>query len=248
MAPGLVIFPAIDLRGGRCVRLEQGEAHRETVYSGDPGDVAAAFCRAGAAWLHVVDLDAAFGEGSNRELILDLARSSGLQVQSGGGLRTDEDVDEMLGGGVARVVIGTAAVEQPDWVEALVRRWGADRIVVGLDARGTDPALRGWRESSGADLFEVARSLVDRGVESIVHTDIARDGMLDGPNAQLSAELATRSGARVIVSGGVGTLEDVARVAAVHRETPAVTGLIVGKALYERRLEIGDAVAVASGV
>jgi phosphoribosylformimino-5-aminoimidazole carboxamide ribotide isomerase len=243
---GLTLFPAVDLRAGCCVRLEQGEAERATVYAADPHDVVAGFHSSGAAWVHMVDLDAAFGEGSNRDLILEVARSTALRVQTGGGIRTDQDVRSMLEGGAERVVIGTAAVEDPDWVGELVRHWGPERIVVGLDARGTVPALRGWREASGTDLFDVAAGLVARGVRTIIHTDISRDGTLRGPNAGLSAELAERSGADVVISGGVGSLEDVAAVAAVHRENPAVAGLILGKALYERRLDLGAALGAVA--
>ncbi|HEU0012901.1 MAG TPA: HisA/HisF-related TIM barrel protein, partial [Longimicrobium sp.] len=162
------LYPAIDLRRGRCVRLEKGRADRETVYGGDPMEVAAGFAASGAAWIHVVDLDAAFGDGSNRALIRELAAAVPARVQTGGGLRSEADLAEVLESGVARVVIGTAAIENPELVRRAVERWGAERIAVGLDARGRKPAARGWTEESGVDLFDLARSLVDAGVRTLI--------------------------------------------------------------------------------
>lgn len=243
----LDLFPAIDLRGGRCVRLEQGEADRATVYDADPREVAAEYARAGAAWIHVVDLDAAFGEGSNRALIREIAASSGVQVQTGGGLRRDADVDEVLDGGVTRAVIGTAAIENPRIVARAIERWGADRIAVGLDARGTRPAIRGWREDSTEDLFQIAARLAGLGVSTLIYTDISRDGMFSGPNVATSGELADRSGARVIVSGGVGVpahLDEVREASAVH---PGIAGVIVGKAIYEGRVTVEEGLARLRG-
>jgi phosphoribosylformimino-5-aminoimidazole carboxamide ribotide isomerase len=238
---GAILFPAIDLRHGRCVRLEQGEADRETEYDVDPFRVAAGFAADGAEWVHVVDLDAAFGDGSNRELIRRLAERTALRVQTGGGLRSDEDLEEVLAGPVDRAVIGTAAVENPELVERAVARFGADRIAVGLDARGRTPAVRGWTEESGLDLFDVARSLAERGARTVIYTDIARDGMLGGPNLAASAELAAASGLDVIVSGGVARPEDLDAVAVAARTHPGIVGVIVGKAIYEGRVTVADA-------
>ena len=232
------LFPAIDLRRGRCVRLEKGRADRETVYGGDPLGVAAGFVAAGARWIHVVDLDAAFGDGSNRALIRDLAASVAVRVQTGGGLRTEADLAEVLEGGAARAVIGTAAIEDPALVRRAVERWGAERIAVGLDARGRRPAARGWTEESGADLFDLARALVDAGVRTIIHTDIERDGMMMGPNLELSAALAAHAGAEVVVSGGMRGMQDVRAVAAAAREGRGIAGAIVGRAIYEGALEL----------
>ncbi len=238
------LYPAIDLRRGRCVRLEKGRADRETVYGGDPHGVAAGFVDAGARWIHVVDLDAAFGDGSNRALIRDLASSLGISVQTGGGLRSEADLAEVLESGVARAVIGTAAIENPELVRRAVERWGAERIAVGLDARGRRPAARGWLEESGTDLFDLARSLVDLGVRTIIHTDIERDGMMMGPNLPLSVELAAHAGAEVIVSGGMRGMEDVHAVAAASREGRGIAGAIIGKAIYEGALDLRAALGV----
>jgi phosphoribosylformimino-5-aminoimidazole carboxamide ribotide isomerase len=238
---GFTLFPAIDLRGGRCVRLRQGEAGDETVYSDDPLAVALEFSRAGAEWLHVVDLDAAFGTGSQRALIGRIAAEAPLRVQTGGGLRSEEDLAGALAAGAERVVIGTAAVEDPPLVRRALERWGPERIVVGLDARGRVPAVRGWTAASGRDLFELAASLVEMGVRTVIHTDIERDGMLAGPNLELSAALAAASGARVVVSGGVGELAHLEAAAWLARGGAGLDGAILGKALYEGRVDLAQA-------
>ncbi|HWK89824.1 MAG TPA: 1-(5-phosphoribosyl)-5-[(5-phosphoribosylamino)methylideneamino]imidazole-4-carboxamide isomerase [Longimicrobium sp.] len=241
MFPRFALYPAIDLRRGRCVRLEKGRADRETVYGGDPLAVAAGFAASGAAWIHVVDLDAAFGDGSNRALIRDLAAAVPARVQTGGGLRSEADLAEVLESGVARAVIGTGAIENPELVRRAVERWGADRIAVGLDARGRRPAARGWTEESGVDLFDLARSLVEAGMRTIIHTDIERDGMMMGPNLDLSSQLAAESGAEVIVSGGMRGMEDVHAVAEAARAGRGIAGAIIGKALYEQHLDLREA-------
>lgn len=241
MADGFALYPAIDLRRGRCVRLEKGEAGRETVYGDDPVSVARGFADAGAAWIHVVDLDAAFGDGSHRELIRRIVAEVPLKVQTGGGLRSEDDLAAVLDAGAARAVIGTAAIENPELVRRAVARWGADRIAVGLDARGRRPAARGWTEESGTDLFDLASRLVGLGARTIVHTDIERDGMLSGPNLELSAALAAESGAEVIVSGGMSGMADVDAVAAAARERGGIAGAILGKAVYEGRIDLRDA-------
>lgn len=236
-----VLLPAIDLRHGRCVRLEKGEADRETVYGTDPFAVAEGFAADGAEWLHVVDLDAAFGDGSNRSLIAELAAHTSLRVQTGGGLRTEEDLEAVLAGAVERAVIGTAAVENPALVERAVARWGAERVAVGLDARGRRPAVRGWREESRVDLHDLGRELAARGATTVIHTDIERDGMLSGPNIEASVELAAATGLQVIVSGGVSRPEDIDAVGVAARERGGIAGVIVGKALYEGRVGVADA-------
>jgi phosphoribosylformimino-5-aminoimidazole carboxamide ribotide isomerase len=244
--PALTLFPAIDLRRGRCVRLEQGSADRETLYATDPFEVTKDFAARGAEWVHIVDLDAAFGEGSNRDLIRRLAESTSLKVQTGGGLRTEADLEEVLDGPVRRAVIGTAAVENPALVARAIERWGADRIAVGLDARGRNPAVRGWTEGSGADLFDLAASLTALGVRTLIYTDIDRDGMLVGPNLDTAAELAERSGAEIVVSGGVGKTEDLTLIAAAAARS-AIVGVIVGKAIYEGRVDLAEGLQLLRG-
>lgn len=243
-ARGVTLFPAIDLRRGRCVRLEQGAADRETVYDTDPFRVAEQFARQGAGWIHVVDLDAAFGDGSNRRLIAELAERSPLRIQTGGGLRSESDLEEALTGGVRRAVIGTAAVEDPDLLRRAVERWGADRIAVGIDARGRRPAVRGWVQESPRDLFEMAGELAERGLRTIIYTDIERDGMLAGPNLETAEELVRLSGVEVVVSGGVGGTDHLRTIAAAARRQPGIVGVIVGKAIYEGRVDVGEALAL----
>ncbi|HEU4561396.1 MAG TPA: 1-(5-phosphoribosyl)-5-[(5-phosphoribosylamino)methylideneamino]imidazole-4-carboxamide isomerase [Longimicrobium sp.] len=244
MPSSFAVYPAIDLRRGRCVRLEKGEADRETVYGDDPIAVARTFAEAGAEWIHVVDLDAAFGDGSNRALIRSIVASTALRVQTGGGLRTEDDLAEVLEAGAARAVIGTAAIENPELVRRAVERWGADRVAVGLDARGRRPAARGWTEESGVDLFDLGARMVEMGARTIIHTDIERDGMLQGPNVELSSALADASGAEVIVSGGAGSGADVQTAARAGR---GIVGIIVGKAIYEGRVDLAEAIRGARG-
>ena len=239
---GFTLFPAIDLRGGRCVRLEQGSVDKETVYGADPVAVAERFRAAGADWVHVVDLDAALGTGSNRTLIGDLTAGVSLRVQTGGGLRTEDDLAAVFDAGAARAVIGTAAVERPQFVRDAVRRWGAERIAVALDARDRNVASRGWEAEGGADLYELGSNLAESGVQTLIYTDISRDGMLSGPNLKVAAELASHTGAEVVVSGGVRDLDDVGAVAGAGG---GITGVIIGKALYEGKLDLAEALAYA---
>ncbi len=241
--PKPALFPAIDLRGGRCVRLEQGAADRETVYEADAVAQARRFVDAGTSWIHVVDLDAAFGDGSNRDLIRTIASTIPVRIQTGGGLRSMADLEQVLDGPVSRAVIGTAAIEDPELVRQAVERWGADRIAVGLDARGRTPAVRGWREASEGDLFDVALRLSEAGVRTFIYTDISRDGMFAGPNIPMSIELADQTQAEVIISGGVGRLEDVQAVREAARLQPLIAGVIVGKAIYEQRVDTAEAIA-----
>lgn len=237
---GFTVFPAIDLRGGRCVRLRQGSASHETRYSDDPLTVAQGFQDAGAEWIHLVDLDAAFGEGSNRPLVRRIAQSVGVRIQTGGGVRSEQDIAELLDGGADRVVIGTAAVERPALIGAALTDWGAERVVVGLDARASRVASRGWMEDTGADLFALGQSLAAAGVRTVIYTDIARDGMLAGPNLPDSRALAERTGLQVVVSGGVRSLQDVQEAAGLGN---GIVGIVVGKALYEGRLDLRQALA-----
>lgn len=223
------------------MRLERGDAERERVYSEDPLQVARGFADAGAEWIHVVDLDAAFGAGSNRPLVRELAATLPLRVQTGGGLRSERDLAEVLESGVARAVIGTAAIERPELVRGAIERWGPERIVVGLDARGRRPAVRGWREEISTDLLELGGSLVRLGVRTFIYTDIERDGMLAGANLTLATELAERTGAEVILSGGVSGLADLRAAFEAAQAGKGIAGVILGKALYEGRVELREA-------
>jgi phosphoribosylformimino-5-aminoimidazole carboxamide ribotide isomerase len=237
------LFPAIDLRQGCVVRLSQGEAQRATVYETDPAAVAERFADAGAAWIHVVDLDRAFGEGDNNAAVAQIVAAVGtrLRVQIGGGFRSLERIEEGLAQGAARVVIGTAAVRDPELVPRAVQRVGAGRLAVGIDARGGLVAVRGWRETGTERADELTARVVGQGVETVIYTDIGRDGMLAGADVAGSVALQ-QLGARVIASGGVATLADLR---AIH--DAGLAGAIVGRALYEQRFTVAEAVQVAAG-
>jgi phosphoribosylformimino-5-aminoimidazole carboxamide ribotide isomerase len=237
------LFPAIDIRHGRVVRLSQGEATRQTVYGEDPVAVAAGFADQGATWVHVVDLDRAFGEGENLALVPRIVAALGgrARVQLGGGLRTVERVREGLEQGADRVVIGTAAALDPLVVPAAVTAAGADRIAVGIDVRDGWVAIRGWTETSQLRAESLARRVVGEGVRTVIYTDVARDGMLTGPDVDGARRLQA-AGARVIASGGVAGIEDIRAV----REA-GLAGAIVGRALYEGRFTLPEALEAAAG-
>ena len=233
------LFPSIDIRSGRVVRLSQGEATRQTVYGDDPVAVAERFVQQGASWIHVVDLDRALGTGDNLPAVAQIANRVGSRVrlQLGGGFRTLELVRAGLDLGVARVVIGTAAAVDPRFVASAVSATGSERLAVGIDTREGKVALRGWTETSSERAEELARRVVADGIDTVIYTDIGRDGMLGGPDlAGAAALLAT--GARVIVSGGVASAEDIRGALA-----SGLAGVIVGRALYEGRLTLPEALA-----
>ena len=233
------LYPAIDLRGGRCVRLYQGDYGRETVYGDDPVAQARGFADAGSPWIHVVDLDAArTGEPVNRPHVAAIAAAVGVPVQTGGGVRDEAAADALLEAGVARVVLGTAALEDPDLVRRLA---GRAPVAVGLDARGRDVAVRGWEQGSGRDVLDVARSFEDAGVAALVVTEIGRDGTLGGPDLEGLAAVLDAVGTEVIASGGVGSLDDLRALAALEVGGRRLSGAIVGRALYEGSFTITEA-------
>ncbi len=239
--PPFELIPAIDLLDGRCVRLRQGRYDEATVYGDDPAAVAARFCVHPLRRLHVVDLDGAkAGRPVNRTAIAAIvAAATGVPVQLGGGLRSAGAVEESLALGIDRVILGTAALRDPDLVRGCAKRFPG-RVAVGIDARDGRVAAEGWTEASDVEVCELARRFEDAGVVAIIHTDIARDGMLAGPNLDASAALASEIAIPVIVSGGVSTLDDVRRAA------PRVSGAIVGRALYTGDLDLAAALEVAS--
>ena len=241
----MLIFPAIDLKNGRCVRLAQGRAAEETVYFEDPLEPALAFQAAGSQWVHVVDLDGAF-EGVPRNLA-HVARiaATGLFVQLGGGLRTLNDVEEAFHAGVRRVVIGTRACHDPEFVTGLVHRFGAERLAVGIDARDGRVAVEGWKNVSVVRAEELGRRVCDLGIQTLIHTDIATDGMMTGPNFKAQESMLRATPARLIASGGVARREDIIRLAEIARIHPRLEGVIVGKALYEKKVELADILAIA---
>jgi phosphoribosylanthranilate isomerase len=239
----LRLLPAVDIRDGRAVRLTQGKADAETIYDDDPVAAARRWVGQGCQWLHVVDLDAAFeGEPRNRHLIADICAATGAQVQASGGIRTLDDIARSIDYGAARVVIGTMALEDPTFVAKALAQHG-DRVVVGLDANGTTLRARGWTADSG-DLFEALERLTWIGVQRFVFTDIARDGMLGGPNLERLAKVAEATSAHLTASGGVSSVADLERLATVH---PRVDEVIVGKALYAGRFTVADALVSIGG-
>lgn len=241
----MLIFPAIDLKNGRCVRLTQGRASEETVYYDDPVEPALAFKAAGTEWVHVVDLDGAF-EGIPRNLA-HVARiaATGMKVQLGGGMRTLNDVEEAFHAGVQRVVIGTRACHDPAFVTGLVHRFGAERLAVGIDARDGRVAVDGWKNISVIRAEELARRVCDLGIQTIIHTDIATDGTLSGPNYKAQQAMLLATPARLIASGGVARREDIIQFAEMARTQPRLEGVIVGKALYEKKVDLPDLLALA---
>jgi phosphoribosylformimino-5-aminoimidazole carboxamide ribotide isomerase len=236
----VLILPAIDLRGGQCVRLQQGDYARETVFGADPAAMARRWVEQGAAYLHLVDLDGAReGRPVNGASVRAIVEAAGVPCQLGGGLRDDAHVEEALAWGVTRVVIGTKALRDPQWCQSLCRRFPG-RIAVGIDARDGRVAVEGWMEASDRSALEFARQCGDWGAAAIIYTDISRDGMLEGPNVEATAELAAAVAVPVIASGGVTTLDDVGRLA-----KRGLYGCIIGRALYEGRIDLAAAVALA---
>ena len=240
------LYPAIDLRAGRCVRLHQGDFAAETVYDDDPVAVARAFALAGARWIHVVDLDAArTGEPANLAVIERIVRAVDCSVQCGGGVRSAAAADALLLAGAARVVVGTAAVENPELVDELCARHPGG-IAVGLDARGREVAVRGWVEGSGADLVELATRFEASGVAALIVTEIGRDGTMEGPDLEQLRTVLGATAIPVIASGGVGDLNDIMALAALTVRQRRLVGTIVGKALYEGRFRLAEALLILS--
>ncbi len=235
----LVLLPAVDVAGGVAVRLVQGAAGSETDY-GEPLDAALTWQRDGAEWIHLVDLDAAFGRGDNRALLAEVVRRLDVAVELSGGIRDDASLRAALATGAARVNLGTAALESPDWVRAAIAEHG-DKIAVGLDVRGTTLAARGWTQEGG-DLWATMARLDADGCARYVVTDVHRDGTLTGPNLQLLQDVCARTDAAVVASGGVSSLADLQEIAALG----TVEGAIVGKALYAGAFTLPEALAAVS--
>lgn len=237
------IYPAIDLRGGNCVRLVKGDFSRETIYSRDPGAMAREWAGAGASSIHVVDLDGALaGESRNLTAIRAIMEQGGIPIEVGGGIRNMSHIERLLTAGVHQVILGSAAVKNPQLVKDACRAYPG-RIVVGIDAKNGDVAVEGWEASGHIQAEELAKKMADAGVERIIFTDIARDGMLSGVNVEATVAVAKASGLKVTASGGVASLEDLKILK--KRETDGVEGCIIGKALYTGAIDLRQAVAIA---
>ena len=244
------IIPAIDLRNGRCVRLMQGRKDDTTIYDGDPIDIALSYEASGAEMIHLVDLDGAFSDpGSrNRQVLREITSRINIPLQFGGGLRSLADVAEVIDQGVARVVIGTLAVEAPESLDQALSLFGADRIAVGIDARDGQVLTRGWEKEGRVSAVELARNVAAMGVERIIYTDVARDGMLTGINVEQTCIIARESGLKVTASGGVSSLEDIERLMNASRGMTGdgeIDSLIIGKAIYEGRFTLAKAIDAA---
>lgn len=235
------LYPAVDVQGGRVVRLRQGEAQRATAYADDPVAVAQGFAREGARWVHFVDLDRAFEKGDNCQLARRFLQAAAAKVQVGGGLRTEEAIAEMLDWGATRVVIGTKAATDSALVERLLHRHGADRLAVGIDARDGRVAVRGWTEVFDLTPLELAERVRGQGARTVIYTDVRRDGMLGGPDLAGARALAA-VGLDVIASGGVASLDDLRNARAA-----GLAGAIVGRALYEGRFTLTEALRCTAG-
>jgi phosphoribosylformimino-5-aminoimidazole carboxamide ribotide isomerase len=234
------VWPAIDLRGGNCVRLLQGDYDRETVFGRDPAAMARRWVSEGAKFLHLVDLDGARdGKSVNAEAIAAIALAVDIPCELGGGIRDEETIEQMLALGLARLVIGTKALKEPDWFRRVCARFPG-RLAVGIDARNGRVASDGWLETSDIAATELARSLADEPIAAVIYTDIARDGMMSGPNFEAMAEMRRAITAPLVASGGVTTVDDVRRLAEAGMD-----GCIIGRALYEGSLTLGDALAAA---
>ena len=242
MSDYLELLPAVDITEGRAVQLAQGVAGSERVY-GDPVAAARRWQDAGAEWLHLVDLDAAFGRGTNRELQAEIVGALDIKVEMSGGIRDDESLEAALATGCTRVNIGTAALEQPEWCAKIIAEHG-DRVAIGLDVRGRTLAARGWTRDGG-DLYEVLTRLDSEGCARYVVTDVNKDGMLAGPNLQLLRDVCAATDAPVVASGGVTTLDDIR--ALMDLVPLGIEGAIAGTALYEGRFTLEDALALTHG-
>lgn len=239
------IFPAIDMRGGKCVRLFKGDYAQETIYGDSPFDMAKSFADAGATFIHMVDLDGAKdGERVHAKDVVRVAKELPLCVQIGGGIRTEEDVAFYLDQGVDRVIIGSLAIREPELVASFTEKYGAERIVIGLDAKDGMVATHGWLETSNQTAIEVGQYFASKGAKHFIFTDIATDGTLQGPNIEANEALARATGANIIVSGGMSSLADIQAVKEAAKST-TIAGVIIGKALYTGQFTLEEALKEA---
>lgn len=237
------IYPAVDIKGGRVVRLLQGKAEQETVYYSDPAEPARLWAKAGAEWVHVVDLDGAFtGVPSNWKAVEAIV-GAGMKVELGGGMRTVDNVKRAFDSGVSRVVIGTKAVDDKAFIAQLVKQFGS-KIAVGIDAKNGKVAVHGWVDTAEASAMELAKIVAGMGVATIIYTDISRDGMLVGPNFEAQSEMCASVPCKIIASGGVGSRDDVISFARMSKNYDNLDGVIIGKALYDGKVELTDLLAI----
>jgi phosphoribosylformimino-5-aminoimidazole carboxamide ribotide isomerase len=236
------LYPAIDMRGGKCVRLQQGNYEKETIYGDSPFDMAKSFVDHGAKWIHMVDLDGAKdGKKVNDQFVIDTATKLGVKVQIGGGIRKEEDIVHYLENGITRVIIGSIAVSQPDFAMEMIRKYGKG-IVIGIDAKNGFVATHGWLSTSEVKAVELGKRFADAGAETFIFTDIATDGMLSGPNVKAIEEMALITKKEVIASGGISSIKDLNQL-----KKSDSRGAIIGKALYEKRFTLREALEQLNG-
>jgi phosphoribosylformimino-5-aminoimidazole carboxamide ribotide isomerase len=237
----MIIYPAIDLRGGQVVRLKEGDPSQQITFSADPLHTAQRWLEQGAAWLHMVNLDGAFADSNDNSRILKAVARLPVKVQFGGGLRQLSDLEHAFECGAARVVVGTLAVQQPELVAQLVERWGAESICVALDARDGKVTTHGWQQTTDLTPIALGKQLVDWGVRHVLFTDVTRDGLLGGVNLEATINLARETGLQVIASGGVQSLDDVRRL----KQSDSVAGVVIGMALYQGQIRLAEALPIA---
>ena len=239
----MIIFPAIDIRGGKCVRLLNGDFNQETVFSDSPADMARKWQAQGAEYLHLVDLDGALaGSSQNLSAIEEILKVVDIPTELGGGIRSMEQIDKLLAMGITRVILGSVAVKNPDLVREACTKYG-ERIVVGIDAKDGIVAVEGWGESGNIGVVELAKKMKDVGVKTIIYTDISRDGTLSGVNVEATVKLAQESGVKIVASGGVKSLEDIK--ALKKQEAVGIEGVIAGKSIYMGTLDLAAAIKIA---
>lgn len=232
------LYPAIDLKGGKCVRLKQGEFDNVTVYSEEPYKIAEYFEQSGATFIHLVDLDGALaGHSVNAEVIRRIADTVSIPLELGGGIRSFRDIEEVLSLGISRIIIGTKAVSDPGFVSKAIETFGADKIVIGVDAKNGMVAVEGWEKVSDKTALSMCQHMKEIGIKTIIYTDIAKDGMLSGPNIEQTKRISDETGLDIIASGGVSCLEDLENIS-----KQGIHGAIIGKALYEKRIDLREAV------
>lgn len=242
----MIIFPAIDIIAGHCVRLTQGDFAQKTVYSDNPAAMALNWQAQGAQYLHLVDLDGALaGASKNLNVVKEILAAVNIPVQLGGGIRDLKTIEHLLSQGLSRVILGSIAVKDPELVRQAVREFGSEQIVVGIDSKDGMVAVHGWGETSSLSAVELGKHMLAAGVVRTIFTDIARDGKLGGVNIEATCDMAKQTGLQVIASGGVSDIEDIRQLKSVA--TQGIEGVIVGKAIYDKRLDLSEAIAVAQG-
>ncbi len=243
----MIIFPAIDIKNGKCVRLEQGDFNKEKVFSENPAEIAKNFEKLGAQYIHLVDLDGALGgELKNKEVISKIIEAVNIPLELGGGIRNLERIEELIDLGISRVILGTIAIENPKIVEQAIKKFGSDKIVVGIDAKKDMVAIKGWVEISTTKTLDLVKQMEKIGVKTIIYTDIAKDGMLEGVNIEEIVKITKNSSINVVASGGVASIEDIKQLKKLNN--PQIEGVITGKAIYEKRLDLKEAIEIGQRI